>query len=225
MTEETPQRSGQVVHLKSTVNLSEQVPACVRCGYRDIVDPMGTFGLLGASPTPEQWRYVLSAARRLDTAHRQFERVRAGLDELAETEGNVQQRRTSWIIVGDAELAIIALHRSIAMSDDLRDKFQLRVNWPDELKGGRKTLGELRDAYEHIDERAQGFIKKGRSKRHETETAFTAFQFRSLFAERRLRYDKWSVGIDDEIDELIAITRQYLLQVWAELKARSGESG
>jgi hypothetical protein len=64
--------------------------------------------LTGYSGPREHLWLVLTAARRLDTAHRQIERVREGLDHLKEPRANPMRRADATLaVLGDAQLAMI----------------------------------------------------------------------------------------------------------------------
>jgi hypothetical protein len=55
-------------------------------GYRPITDPLWVWGRILGVPNDEAWRLFWSAARRLDTGHRQVERIRDAIENLPPTE-------------------------------------------------------------------------------------------------------------------------------------------
>jgi hypothetical protein len=87
-------------------------------GYRELAGPMQAWaGLLEIERDARFW-YVIGCARRLDTAHRQFRRVGQDLDTLARPMAGrrPQDRLYERIaILGDAQLAVVALHRALAI--------------------------------------------------------------------------------------------------------------
>ena len=76
-------------------------------------------------PPGEQWRLVLSAARRLDAGHQQIERVREGVDSMPAM-GSPAGRRRLYEVLGDAEMAIIAINRALDIAASLTGAIDFR---------------------------------------------------------------------------------------------------
>jgi hypothetical protein len=99
------------------------------------------------------------------------------------------------------------------MAGDLPSQFAVTTPVPVLLHEKLGDAKEIRDAFEHIDERA---FKLRR--RVEDPAALTVFEFQGLlFRERRLRYHQSSLGIDQEVTQLIIATRDYVVKAWTEL--------
>ena len=187
-------------------------------GYRPICDPLWAVAAIVGSPPFSEARLVLSAARRLDAAHRQFERVREGLDNLPSL-GSPAGRAAIHEVIGDAELAVIALDMALTIAVGLSDRLNLSAHVPSLLATRQPFIKELRNHYSHVDERAFGRIKG----KPAPGLAEAAFHFDPLIADRKLTNLKaQSLGIDDEATTLFVATRDYLVGAWKELVQRAG---
>ena len=167
-------------------------------GYRPICDPLWAVAAIVGSPPFSEARLVLSAARRLDAAHRQFQRVREGLDNLPPL-GSPAGRAAIHEVIGDAELAVIALDMALTIAVGLSNRLNLSAGVPTLVTDTQPFVKELRNHYSHIDERAFGRIK-GKSI---PGLAEAAFHFDPLIADRKLTNLKaQSLGIDAEATTL-----------------------
>lgn len=63
-------------------------------------------------------------------------------------------REALFCALGEAELFMVGLYRALSMSAGLRKLFDVQVEVPKVLEGRLDGVKELRDAFEHIDERA-----------------------------------------------------------------------
>jgi hypothetical protein len=168
-------------------------------GYRRLATALQTWGGLLNYPVDHRFWYVIGTARRLDTAHRQLEAVRTGLDAVAQARAG-RSLNLDWIderiaIVGDAQLAIITLSRALDAASALETNLhvQLRKKFPPRLAKRQTTLVHLRDSYEHFEHRAMG--KTGRTMPPGDRRAWKAFSRagEELEETRRMRYRRWSM--------------------------------
>ena len=134
---------------------------------------------LGFSPA-EEYRLVLSAARRLDIGHRQVERVRDGLATMPPLESPAGRQRTHEV-VGDAEMGVWAIDKAVEIAMSLSGRYRIRTSVPQIVRDRQALLESLRDHYSHIDERALGRVKG-----KEDPTAAEAFEFPALIRDRVL---------------------------------------
>lgn len=164
------------------------------------------------APSDDAWRFVLSAARRLDIAHRQLERLRDAADRASSMLQGASgtspgSREALFEALGEAELFMVGFHRAIRMAVDIDANFQVSTPAPQTLTEALRDVKEIRDAFEHIDERA---LKQRRKK--PDAAALTVFEFQgSLFKERTLRYHQSALGIDEQATDLIIATRDYVV--------------
>jgi hypothetical protein len=205
----------QVIRMTEPLRLGEEPRP-------DGYEPLG-LGLMvyaGASgfPYEEDFWYLISASRRLDTAHHMFERVREGIDS-----GTARNMGGLFAILGDVELAMIALYRAVDMAYRAGTKLNVKTRWPQNVKRKQKAIEELRDAYEHIDERALGKISKRRVDKKQAHTIFDNVYRKGkslgegLIKDRKLTYRQWSLGIDDEATDLFKSLRDYLRDAGVEV--------
>ena len=101
--------------------------------------------------------YIFALARRLDAAHAAWELAIQERDK-ARSGGGIGRRIGFFRALSEAEVAIIALHRGMNMLLRFNGVFPLGLEIPNSLKKLEPVVKEMRDAFEHIDERAQGKI-------------------------------------------------------------------
>jgi hypothetical protein len=191
-----------------------------RDGYRPIVEPLWAWAQTVGIPQRQQSLLVLSAARRLDTGHLQVERVRDGIDSLPSL-SSPAGREQLYEVLGDAEIALIALNRAITMAAKLSGLYRLPVSFPKIVSEKRSLLDNLRDAYEHVDDRALDRIH-GKAAGEEAMLGFRSFSV--LIEERRFTDGNDTLGLDEEMTRLVIATRDYLVKSWAELVARANRA-
>jgi hypothetical protein len=89
-------------------------------GYASLTNTIWTWMNIGPAPDSDTLpQYLLAAARRLDAAHRQFQRVRERLDDFDPAAPGPHARLAVFEIVGDIETAVVALSRAIDMAAKL----------------------------------------------------------------------------------------------------------
>ena len=155
--DETPHRA-----VLGAAKMSLAAPAASD-GYRPIAESLAMWALLMGSPPEDQFRLVLAAARRLDTAHRQLQRVREGLAAEHLGVGSPLGRRQILEVVGDAETAMVALNKALRIALTIPGSFRVNVGVPREISQRAGFVERMRDHYEHIEARAVGKIKDRRT--------------------------------------------------------------
>jgi hypothetical protein len=184
-------------------------------GYRPICDPLWAWGTLLGLPSAEEYRLVWSAARRLDSGHRQIERVREGIETLP-PHGSIAGRQAMHEIIGDAELAVMALDKTLdIVVDKLTGLCRVTRPIPTLILQKRPLLERMRDHYSHIDERAFGRVKGKLN-----PAAEEAWEFPALFVDRKLTDGTDSLGVDGEATELCIAARDHLVASWKQLVQR-----
>jgi len=119
----------------------------------------------------------LAAARRLDATHVFWSATMDALEESATLEG-IERRATLFRALAMAEVTVISLSRAVAILYRLDERFAMGLPIPDEIHSFRDTLRRLRNALEHIDDRAMGEARDGTANR-----AMTIF-FQPLFVDK-----------------------------------------
>ena len=103
--------------------------------------------------------YLFAVARRLDAAHALWE-LAIQQREKAKTEPALIRRQGFFMSLSEAEVAIIALHRALNMLLRFNSVFPTGLEVPDHLLKLERVIRDMRHAFEHIDERAQGKVNR-----------------------------------------------------------------
>lgn len=186
-------------------------------GYASITNTIWTWLSLyptlgGATNIPEDGlRFLLAAARRLDGSHQALVSVCAKLTELKTVEYGIRQRNLIFEIVSMVEIAIVAMNRALQMASKLGKHFQLSTPFPASITNKLKAIKEIRDAYEHIEQRAFGKV-------HNTlhPDALSVFNFERLFQEGVVTYGNYELELHSEAIQILIETREYLKIVASE---------
>lgn len=175
-------------------------------GYAPITNTLWTWLSIGGHEPQEAIRFILAAARRLDASHRTLETVRDGLRQLDE-EGlsGIRRRDLIYEIVGAVELTVVSMYRAILMASLLERHFAIATPFPTSVAEKLPKLKDLRDAYEHIEERALGLV---RGKPH--PDALSIFEFERLFRTGVVAYAGHTLDLDGEATEIFVAVREYL---------------
>lgn len=188
-------------------------------GYQPICDPLWVWSALtGGAPVEETRLVVYAAARRLDAAHLQIERVRNELDRLKADDpplGSPAGRAVAHQAIADAEMAVWALDVALRISITLTDRYQLNTEVPASVRTAATFVKQLRDHYSHIEERALGLVH-----RKPDPDAERAWLHASVLDERSFTDGTSSLGIDDEATDLCIAARDYLVAAWVEIDGR-----
>lgn len=155
-------------------------------------------------------RYVLAAARRLDAAAATWSRVTdlfSSLEAAPEASLSPQTRALVFELIAGVELAVIALRRVVAMVECASSEVGADTPVPDVVERLSPHLTEIRNAFEHIDERASDRVR-----RKPDPVAASVFEQRRLLTERVIVYADHEIGADD-VTELLASCRQFLKDV------------
>ncbi|MET0304869.1 MAG: hypothetical protein ABW196_01410 [Solirubrobacterales bacterium] len=184
-------------------------------GYRPITDPQWVWGQMLGVPSREAWRTFWSAARRLDTGHRQIERIREAIEDLPPL-GSPAGRQAAHEVIGDAELAIWALDKALDIAVGIQGRYRIPGTFPAIIKEKRPLVAALRDHWSHIDERALGKVME-----RDDPTAENAFEYVAIISRREFTDGTDSLGIDEESTDLCIATRDYLVRAWGEITAEA----
>ena len=185
------------------------------------IDDQSTEGLGGYAPvanTVWTWYRIVgeevgffvfffALARRVDAAHALWA-LAIQERERAKEEGAIPRRTGFLNALASAEVAIIALHRGFAMVYSLVDRFELDVPVPQGVRKIREAVWEMRNAFEHIDERAEGRI--GRSKEFDPE-ALTIFDQPDFIDSSLLSYKEYSLNFEEEVLSALLECREFIM--------------
>lgn len=155
---------------------------------------------------PANVRYLLAAARRLDAAAlrvAEVEEMRGDLNNQGDQP--LALRRTLFRLIGAVESAVIALGRACDMVAQAPGLLVCAAAVPSSILSSQVALTAIRNAYEHIEDRALGRVNK---KPH--ADALTIFDQSELLTHDRIRYATHSLDLTREIPTLLADARQFL---------------
>ena len=148
-----------------------------RGGYAPVADTIWTWYRLVGAEVQSLLMLLLAAARRLDATHVFWSATMDALDESSSLEG-IERRSTLFRALAMAEVTVISLSRAVGMLYRLDEEFHLGLQIPERIHALRKPLRRMRNALEHIDDRAMGEAKDGT-----VESAMSIF-IQPLFVDR-----------------------------------------
>lgn len=165
--------SGEVVHVPAGKRLvirsgdlsisSEEIDAKSpkgRGGYAPIADTIWSWYRMIGAKDVRFLMLLLAAARRLDASHVFWSATLDTLEEARDLEG-IEQRSTLFRSLSMAEVTIISLSRAMEMIDRLEKEFSLGLQMPEKYESNKTALRRMRNALEHIDDRALGQTRDG----------------------------------------------------------------
>ena len=181
-------------------------------GYAVVSNTVWTWLQVGPSPDPTLFRFLFSAARRLDTAHDLYVNV------INEMEGRtdepfIKTRARIFKALGYAELMCVALHRATRMIKAIPSKFSVSVVVPNTVNAIYTPLKAIRNALEHIEKRAFKIVNY-RGDHH--ADALTIFDQSDFFSSGVLRYANHSVDVRADVAPALISSRQFIFDVAVE---------
>ena len=208
-----------------TVNAGEELiilagDLSIRASEIDAQSPPGLGGYAPVSNTVWTWynivskpadfvRYLYSLARRLDVAHALWQSAIQQRDQ-AKSQGGFHRRQGFLMALSEAEVTVIALHRAMHMLLRFNSVFPIGLEIPDHLHGREKVIRDMRNAFEHIDERAQG--KVHRAGKVDAE-ALTIFDQPDFVDSSILRYRGNELHFHDDVLAALLNCRELVMKV------------
>ena len=174
-------------------------------GYLPIANVLWTWMTLSVVENDALFRFLIAAARRLDSANRMLISAVAELQNRDETFIRTRQRLMD--ALGSVEAMCVALSRVIDMLGKLETVFGVPVALTSSSTECVQPLTELRNAFEHIEDRAMGQV---RNKPH--PDALSIFDQRDLLRDGTVRYAKHSLNLYTDIPALIADSKRAILE-------------
>lgn len=176
-------------------------------GYARIANTVWTW-LTIPPPTQDQTfvHYLLAAARRLDSAYLHCSgAVRLLTNPPKET--GFPAREALFEALCHAESMCVALSRAIRMIVRARETISTQVAVPQETGAIQDAVLAIRDAFEHIDERAIG-----KARREDPVGARSIFDQSDFFTSGVLRYAGRSLDIRAEVVPALIAGRRFILE-------------
>jgi hypothetical protein len=175
-------------------------------GYAPVSNTLWTWLTFGSPPDPALFRFLFAAARRLDTAHSLCVDALEALTDRPEP--FIKARQRPFGALGIAELMCVALERATDMLQGIPARFSVPVSLPKNLSAARPALREIRNALEHIEDRALGNV---RGKPH--ADALSIFDQRDFISSGVLRYASYSLDLKADVLPVLVESRRAVLDV------------
>ena len=150
--------------------------------------------------------YLLAAARRLDAAHAHCVGALRALTDHRNEKG-FRAREAMFDALGHAESMCVALSRAIRMITQARAPISAPPAVPEEVSAIKHAVLAIRDAFEHIDERAVG-----KARRENPSDAMSVFDQSDFFTSGVLRYAGHSLDIRGEAIPALIAGRRFIVE-------------
>ena len=174
-------------------------------GYRPLANTVWTWYQF-ATEQLGFFLFFFSLARRLDAAHTLWVLAIQARDKAREEKG-IHQRQAHFYALAAAEVAIIALGRSYRMVCSLIQKYCPELQRPHNMMKTFEAVQEIRNAFEHIDERAEGNV--GRGKTH--PDALTIFRQADFVQSSILRYKGYRLDFESDVIAALLECRELVM--------------
>ena len=184
-------------------------------GYAPLANTIWTWLTTGPSPDETIFYYLFAVARRMDTAHKLCVasiNLLSGRPDISSLPGRAQLFEA----FGYAEMMCVAFNRAIEMIRCVPSQFSSSVAAPSSITALFPALTEIRNSFEHIEDRAMGQV---RNKPH--QDAISIFHQPDFFKSGVLRYASHSLDLVKEVLPALVAGRQYIFDVAVE---KSGPS-
>ena len=153
--------------------------------------------------------FFFSLARRIDAAHALWTLAVQEREKAKEEKAISISRRTGFLnALATAEVTIISLHRAMMMVYSLVDKFCPDLEVPDSVQQIRDAVREMRNAFEHIDERAEGRVGSSNKMHSDALTIFHQPDFVELSV---LSYKTYSLNFEEDVLSALLDCRAFIM--------------
>lgn len=174
-------------------------------GYRPVANTVWSWYRFA----PEQLGFFLfffALARRTDAAHALWVLAIEARDK-ARREDGIPRRLAVFNALAAAEVSLVALGRCYRMVTALVTKYCPELQVPDSVRNTREAVLEMRNAFEHIDERAEA--KVGGGKYH--ADALTIFNQPDFVGASILRYKGHSLNFETDVIAALVDCRELIM--------------
>ncbi len=178
-----------------------------RGGYAPVADTIWTWYQVVDAEDQSVLMLLLAAARRLDATHVFWSAALDALEE-AETLAGIDRRVKLFHSLAMAEVTVISLSRVVEMLYRLAERSCLDLRIPERVGALREPLRRMRNALEHIDDRAIGEARDGTA-----DSAMSIF-FQPLFVDKGvLTYAGKGILFSTDIPKALSQCREVIMRV------------
>lgn len=129
-------------------------------GYAPVSDTIWTWYWIAGVEDSNLLLLLLAAARRLEATNVFWAATMEALDE-AQSQENKGRRPTLFRALAMAKVTVNSLCRAMEMIHRLEKESGLGLQFPEKFGSNRRVLRRVRNALEHIDDRAMGQARDG----------------------------------------------------------------
>ncbi len=176
-----------------------------RGGYRPVANTVWTWYRV-ATERLGFFLFFFALARRVDAAHALWV-LAVEARERATREDGIFQRRAQFDALAAAEVAIVALGRCYQMVETLVETHCPELALPDSVAETLEAVRELRNAFEHIDDRAQGIVGGGKF----DAEALTIFDQPDFIRSSILRYKDREINFEVQVLAALIACRDLIM--------------
>jgi hypothetical protein len=212
--------NGRRVHLRPGEELVFEEGSVV--AELDALDDMEraatTEGFVALTPVLWSWlalrgqdtarnRYLLAAARRLDAAALRLDDLGELRAQMVDPDiGGPAIRRALFELIGAVEVSVVAIGRVVDMASRAADLIGVSVPMPTLVASKQTAVNEIRNAYEHIEDRALGQVWK-----KPDPDALTIFNHVRLVEDNVIEYGSHTLDLTSEVPALLEELRKFLM--------------
>ncbi|MDE0031681.1 MAG: hypothetical protein OXU75_00860 [Deltaproteobacteria bacterium] len=190
-----------------------------RGGYRPISNTVWTWHHF-TSERRSFFLFIFALAKRLDATHTSWVAALEIRDRAREEKG-ISRRRLHLSELAAAEATVVPLGRCYSMIRTLVRQHCPELHMPETVARTFGAVCEMRNAFEHIDERAEGKLKVGRKTVIDPD-AFTIFDQPDFIGSGILRYKAFQLNFEsDVLAALIECRGLVLAAIRARVRARA----
>ena len=179
-------------------------------GYRPVANSVWTWHQF-AKERLEFHYFLFALSRRTDVAHALWVSAIEARDE-ARKEAGIPHRQALFNALAAAEVAVIALGRCYRMVRALVEQHCPGMDLPDGVTKTEEAVLEIRNAFEHIDERAES--KVGR--RTLDPDALTIFNQQDFVSTSILRYKNYELNFESDVIHALIACRELIVDAMGE---------
>ena len=187
-------------------------------GYRPVANTVWTWSQI-AGEELGFFLFFFALARRTDAAHALWVSTIEARDR-ARKERGIARRQAHFNALSAAEVAIIALGRCYRMVLGLVEKYCPSLQVPDSVTRTSAAVLELRNAFEHIDERAEGRVGRGRV----SAGALTIFFQPDFVRSSVLRYKDYELDFESQVLAALIDCRAFVMDAIDERAKQRAEN-
>lgn len=148
-----------IENITAELDAIDDVEHAATTGYTPLTPTLWAWLHLDADRPEGTVRYLLAAARRLDTAAGLFQRLEPLRADASQKDlTGFATRRVRFELIGTVETAVVALSRAVDMATQAPKLIGTLVLVPSTIMERQQAVTAIRNAYEHIEDRALGLV-------------------------------------------------------------------